>query len=171
MNHPPGVRLERPSLAPSKGFQADDPELHLACEHVITALKNDLVPHEVQEAIFTSMNGAIQRSLVSQASGLDASILTTFKNQLSLVDAILRRTFNEDGTLSSSYEDTAMKPKDALNMSYKMAQMMTRDLPKVYNMERIQRMEQALLEIMSKKLTREQQDEFIAEMDKTMAKT
>lgn len=159
---PEGATLARPSLKHHEAFKDTDPELYRATQDVVGALRQDMIPAEVQEELFKAMNAGVQRSLVAEAAGLDASILMTFKQQITLVDAILRRTFNDDGTLSSlSEESLAMSPKDALNLSLKVSQMMVKELPKVYSMERIQRVERALLKVMSEHMTREQQESFL----------
>ena len=63
-----------------------------------------------------------------------------------------------------------MSPKDILNMSLKVSQMMIKDLPKVYSMNRVQMMEQAIGEVIEKEMTRNQQEAFIDALDKRMAK-
>lgn len=164
---PEGVSLERPTLKGSAYLRDTDPTLHRAAQDVIGALKQDLLPTDIQEELFRSMNPSVQRSMIAEQSGFDEGVLATFKNNLHLVDSILRRTFNSDGTLSSQEDDgMAMEPKDVLNMSLKVTQMMIRELPKVYNMDRVQRMETALLKVMSEHLTREQQEAFLAELDR-----
>lgn len=164
---PPGQSLSRPKTEHEGDFARREPEIHSALSAVLQALRADLVPSEMQEELFRHMNSAVQRSIISEVSGLDASILVTFKQQLHLVDAILRRTFHSDGTLKFNAEDdvSTMEPKDVLNLSLKVSQMMVKELPKVYNMDRIQRMETALYEVMSKHLTREQQQAFLEELD------
>lgn len=168
---PPGQSLTRPQSEHEGDFAKREPEVHSALSAVLQALRADLVPPELQEELFRRMNAAVQRSIISEVSGLDASILVTFKQQLHLVDAILRRTFNSDGTLKlntdaeGNIDVSAMDPKDVLNLSLKVSQMMVKELPKVYNMDRIQKMETALYEVMSKHLTREQQQAFLEELD------
>lgn len=43
-----------------------------------------------------------------------------------------------------------------MNLWLKLNQMMTRDLPKIINMERFQRLESALMQVMEESLTEEQ---------------
>lgn len=164
---PEGNNLERPKIAGSKFLADNDPSLYQATEDVIGALRQDLLPADVQERLFNNMNAAVQRNLIAEASGLDAGILATFKQQLHLVDSILRRTFNNDGSLATQAdENIGMSPKDILNMSLKVSQMMVRELPKVYSMDRVQKMESALLKMMAEHLTADQQHAFLKEMDK-----
>ena len=160
-----GFVLERPRLSEAKSLRASDPGLADAVDTVVGAIKQDMLPADVQEEIFRGMNAAVQRSLVAEVAGLDSSVLASFKQQLGLVDSILRRTFNSDGTLASGQEDLGIEPKDVLNLSLKVTQMMVRELPKVYSMDRVQKMEGALLKVMSEHLTREQQEAFLEALD------
>lgn len=166
---PEGAALQRPSLTGSQYLYDTDHSLYRATQDVIGALRQDMLPTDVQEELFRAMNAGVQRSLIAEASGLDASVLVTFKQQLTLVDSILRRTFNSDGTLANP-EDVSMDPKDVLNLSLKVSQMMVKDLPKVYSMDRVQRMEAALLKVMAEHLSREQQEAFLLELDKQQGK-
>jgi hypothetical protein len=138
-------------------------------DDIIGALRQDMIPSKVQETLFNALNPAVRRQIVAKHSGLDASVLSTFKDQLTLVDAILRRTFSEDGTVKDA-GDLAMAPKDILAQSLKVSQMMIRDLPKVYSMDRIQRQEAAISEVVQSHMTREQQEVFIDALDKLLAK-
>lgn len=148
-----------------------DPSLMRTVEDVIGALKQDMIPGALQEELFNAMNPAMRRQMVAKSSGLDASVLNTFKDQLRLVDAVLRRTFNDDGTIKGGEDaNLAMSPKDILNMSLKVSQMMIKDLPKVYSMHRIQMIEQAIGEVLDKHLTRDQQMAFIDALESRQAK-
>lgn len=163
---PEGSSLERPQLSGGRFLKDHDPTLYRAAEDVIAALRQDMLPSDLQEELFKNMNPAVQRAMIAEASGLDAGILVTFKQQLSLVDSILRRTFNSDGTLAPVGEDgLAMDPKDVLNMSLKVSQMMVRELPKVYSMDRVQKMESAILKVIGEHLTRDQQSEFLQALE------
>lgn len=160
-----------PTVEGESHFRERDPELMEMVEDLMGALRQDMIPNTVQEALFDAMNPAVRRQLVARESGLDASVLSTFKDQLTLVDAVLRRTFNEDGTVKGGEDaNLAMSPKDILNMSLRVSQMMIKDLPKVYSMNRIQMMEQAIGEVVKDHMTREQQSAFIDEIDRRMSK-
>lgn len=152
-------------------FGETEPGMARAVDDVVGALKQDMLPSEVQERIFSAMNPALKRALIAQEAGLDVTILTTIKDQLRLVDAVLRRTFNEDGTIKVLDEDDiGMNPKDVLNLSLKVSQMMIRDLPKIYSVERMQKMEQAILATIQRHLTVDQQKTFISELEKSNQK-
>lgn len=160
-----------PTVEGDQHLRERDPELMSMVDDVVGALKQDMIPNDLQDQLFYAMNPAVRRQLIAKNSGLDASVLGTFKDQLTLVDAILRRTFNEDGTVKGGEEaNLAMSPKDILNMSLKISQMMIKELPKVYSMNRVQMMEQAIGEVVKEHMTREQQAAFIDEIDKRMAK-
>ena len=117
--------------------------------------------------LFNNLSPAMKRDIVAQVAGLDASILLTFKRQVEMVDSILSKMISNQNTLTGyGEEDTGISLKDALGMSIKLTQMMIKDLPKVYNLERIQRQERALLSVMERCLTREQQEEVLLELEK-----
>lgn len=117
--------------------------------------------------LFNNLSPAMKRDIVAQVAGLDASILLTFKRQVEMVDAILGKMISNQNTLTGfNEEDTGISLKDALGMSIKLTQMMIKDLPKIYNLERIQRQERALLSVMEKCLTKEQQEEVLLELEK-----
>lgn len=168
---PEGAALSRPALAGVDHLKSIDPELNKAAQTVLGALRQDMLPIDVQEELFRSLNPGVQRSMIAEVAGLDSSVLTTFKQQLSLMDSILRRTFNDDGTLAGGVDDgMAMAPKDVLNLSLRLSQLMVKELPKIYSMDRVQRMEAALLKVMSEHLSRPQQEAFLAEIEKQQGK-
>lgn len=156
------------AVLPNSGFKEADPEAYRLVEDVEALLKQDMLPGELQEKLFSAFNPAVKRNIITQESGLDAGILSTFKSQLNLVDAILRRTFNDDGSVKG--EDLAMEPKDVLSLSLRVSQMMVKELPKVYNMDRIQRMESSILDVIQEHLTRDQQDAFILALEERSSK-
>jgi hypothetical protein len=150
--------------APMAAFAVRSPSLHADCENVIGALKQDMLPHETQMAIINAMSPAARREMVAKIAGLDASVLMTFKAQIHLVDTVLRRIVGEDGTVLQ--EDSSLSLKDALNLSLKVTQIMVRDLPKIYSLDRIQRQEEALRRVMESHLTRGQQEALLEELEK-----
>lgn len=147
-------------------FADEQPGIAKAFDTVLGALKQDLVPGPVQEALFSALNPAVRRAMIAKEAGVDATILTTIKDQLRMVDAVLRRTFNEDGSIKTVGEEgVGMNPRDVLNLSLKVSQMMIRDLPKIYNVDRYQRTEAAVLATIQKHLNRDQQQTFITELE------
>lgn len=124
-----------------------DPGLFAAMQTVITSLKTGLMPSEAQEQLFYLMDPSVKRAIVQKASGLEASVVVTFKEQLALVDRVTRRVISPDGTANPDGKSLDISVKDAVNMSMKVVGMMTRDLPKVISLQRVQRKENALLEV------------------------
>lgn len=135
-------------------------------KEVIGALKQDLLPMQVQMQIVNAMSPAARREMVAKIAGLEASVLMTFRQQITLVDTVLRRIVNDDGTVTSTAEDYDIPLKDALNLSLKVTQVMVRDLPKIYSLDRIQKQEEALRRVMESHLTREQQESLLEELEK-----
>ncbi|CAD5377348.1 hypothetical protein OF001_U20275 [Pseudomonas sp. OF001] len=133
---------------------------------VIGALKQDLLPLDVQMQIVNSMSPAARREMVAKIAGLEASVLMTFRQQITLVDTVLRRIVNDDGTVTPSAEDYDIPLKDALNLSLKVTQVMVRDLPKIYSLDRIQRQEEALRRVMETHLSRDQQEALLLELER-----
>jgi hypothetical protein len=157
------------ALEPAKTgsqLQQKDPRMYAAVQDVIGALKQDILPSDVQLAIIESMSPAARRDMVSKIAGLEASVLMTFKAQIKLVDTVLRRIVNDDGTVSASAEDYDIPLKDALNLSLRVTQVMVRDLPKIYTIDRIQRQEAALRQVMETHLTRPQQEALLEELER-----
>ena len=72
------------------------PQTSPSVENVIAMLKQDMLPLSTQEAILNAMSPTARRALVHKISGLDASVLETFKKQIQLVDNTLRRIVNDD---------------------------------------------------------------------------
>lgn len=103
---------------------------------------------------------------MSRISTLDASLLMTFKNQVKLVDTVLRKIVTPDGEMRHGAEDYDLSLKHALDMSLKVTQIMVRELPKLYTLERIQRQEEALRMVMEAHLSPEQQDALLEELEK-----
>lgn len=138
-----------------------DPDLYASYQDMLAALRNDMLPEEAAKQLLEAMNPALQREMVTNIAGLDASILLTLKSQLQLVDSVLRRVVNPDGSPTNHKDDTGITPREAINLSLKITQMLTRDIPKLYTADRYQRMEEVLFALVESMLTKEQQDAFL----------
>lgn len=160
------MAVRRPIDPVARSFSDREPELASDINSVLNALEADLVPTAAQHRLFQAMSPSVRREIVAKAAGLDASVLVTFKSQLELVDRILRRTFRDDGSVSLGEDDLGMSPKDVMNAMFKVNQMLTRDLPKVITMDRVQKLEEALFEVMDNSMTKEQQDAVLMELEK-----
>lgn len=144
-----------------ESLRRGDPSLYRAVQDVIAALHNDMLPMQVQHALVGAMSASTKRDVVAQIAGLDASILMTFKQQLQLVDAVLRRVVTPDGSKSSTADEMDVSVKDALNMSLRVTQVLVRDLPKIYKLEQIQKQERALHMLLDRHMSREHQDKYL----------
>lgn len=148
-----------------ESLRTADPSVYEAIQIVLGCLRNDMLPDEVQLAIVEAMSPNTRRAIVQQIAGLDASVLMTFKQQINLVDSVLRRVVTPEGQAISSGNDLGISVKDAMNMSLKVCGMLTKDLPKVYSLARVQRLEQALLNVVET-LPKVMQDQVLAELEK-----
>lgn len=109
------------------------------------------------------------RTIVQRVAGTDTSFIMTFTKQVKLVDAVLNSIVYPDGRLKPQSEDLDISLKDALRMSLDISKVMVRDLPKLYGMDRVQKLEQALADVMETEMTAEQRDkvlERLAEISK-----
>lgn len=157
--------MYQPMVRNGPGSESHDYRTSSAFQEVEGLLKQDLLSLEAQEQLIEAMSPSAQRHIVMKISTLDTSILMTFKKQIQMVDAVLRRIVSPDGTVIGDPEEMGMSPKDALNMSLRLTQVMTRELPKLYTIDRIQKQEEALRTVMQRHLTREQQDELLQELE------
>lgn len=124
--------------------------------------------YEIEE-ILNAIPREIMRRKIYQYAGLDASFLMTLTQQVRLVDSVVNQLVHTDGTLKPVSADVDISLKDALNLSTKVTQMMLRDLPKIYNLERVAKMEQAIGDVMEKYLTPGQQDEVLRRLEELSA--
>lgn len=108
-------------------------------------------------ALMNSLPSETLRLLVQKVAGTDASFLMTFTRQVQLVEAVLSQLVHPDGRLKASAVDADISLKDALSMSARVSQMMLRDLPKLYTVDRIQKWERAIGDVMEEFMDAEQQ--------------
>lgn len=128
----------------------------------LTALKQAVENGTISDADLTSLLQSVprerMRKLVYEYMGMGASLFTTLTKQVQLVDTVLSQLVSPDGTLKPPpAEGLVISLKDALSLSIKNTQMILRDLPKVYSVERVQRLEMAIGDVMDKFFTPEQQ--------------
>ena len=142
-----------------------DPAVFDALQILLACLRNDMLPDAVQLEIVEAMTPNTRRAIVQQIAGLDASVLMTFKQQISLVDNVLRRVVSPEGIALESGKSLDISVKDAMNMSLKVVGMLTKDLPKVYNIARVQRLETALLSVVET-LSKVDQDRVLMALEK-----
>lgn len=148
-----------------ESLRGADPSVYEAIQVILGCLRNDMLTEEIQLEIVEAMSPGTRRSIVQRIAGLDASVLMTFKQQISLVDNVLRRVVTPEGIpIASGSNSLDITVKDAMNMSLKVCGMLTKDLPKVYSIARVQRLEQALLTVVET-MPKVYQDRVLVELE------
>ena len=118
------------------------------------------------EYILRAIPRTRMRKLVYEYAGMGASLLMTLNKQSALVDAVLSQLVDPEGHLVPQNDDyTGMSLKDAMNMSLRNSQLIMRELPKVYDVARIQRLEMAIGEVMEKFMTPKQQAKVMERLE------
>ncbi len=148
-----------------ESLRLSDPGLYRSVSDTLAAFREDMLSPEIEFEIFEAMSPGTQRAVVSQIAGLDASVLMTFKQMLTFVETVLRRVVKPDGTKAVAGDDLGVSVKDAMNMSIKVTQVLTRDLPKIYTLERVQKQERAFQLVMQRHMDREQQSFFLQALE------
>lgn len=143
-----------------------DPGLFEAFSTVKTAIEQDMIPQDVQKRLLQAMTPAVRRALVAEVAGLEQSVLTTFNEQIHLIESILRRVVNPNGSGNADGEELGLSTKDAINMALKLNTAMVRDLPKIYTLDRVQRLETALFNIVEKHLDKDTQNKVLEELER-----
>lgn len=141
-----------------------DPPLYAAWQDMLGAMKESMLPMDAMLQLVEAMPASVQRDIVNKIAGFDSSVLMTLKGQMQLVDQVLRRVISEDGKLQETAKEIGITPKEAINMSIKLTQVITRDLPKMFKVERLQNLEAALFEVIETQLNREQQDAVLLKL-------
>jgi hypothetical protein len=153
-------------MSPRMELKSRDPKLLNSLDDVVGGLREGLIPEQLCSALVDAMPDATRRRMVQKSAGLDATVIMSLKTMLGRVDAVLSRVVSEDGTPAGRDEDLPISVKDALNMAIRVSQVITKDLPKVYQVDRLQRREEALALVMEKHMTPEQQDALLEELEK-----
>lgn len=148
-----------------ESLRTADPEVYEALQTVMAYMRNDLLPEQAQLELFEAMTPSTRRQIVSQFAGLDSSVLMIFKEQLALINNVTRKVVTPEGVAVPDGERSlGISIKDAMNMSMKIVGMMTKDLPKVITLARVQRQEQALLQA-AELLPKDLQDQFLSNLE------
>ena len=119
------------------------------------------LPDELLISFLEKLPQETLRTIVQRVAGTDTSFIMTFTKQVKLVDAVLNSIVYPDGRLKPQSEDLDISLKDALRMSLDISKVMVRDLPKLYGMDRVQKLEQALADVMESEMTAEQRDKVL----------
>lgn len=109
------------------------------------------------------------RELVRKVAGTDESFLLTFKKQVALVDAVISQLVDQNGNLKPRANELDISLKDALTMSNRTSEMMVKHLPKLYTVDRIQRLERAIGDVMEQHMTVEQQQHVLERLQELTA--
>lgn len=142
---------------------------HNSFEEVKLGLSEGYIPAEQALELMMALPSETLRSLVEEVAGTNASFLTTFTKQVRLVDAVLTQLVYPDGRIKESAVESGISLKDALTMSTRISQMLIKDLPKLYTIERIQRLERAFGDVLEEFFDAKQQNavlERLAELTK-----
>lgn len=124
-------------------------------------LAEGIIPPAKAHELLESLPSETLRELISKIAGTDASFLATFTKQVRLVDAVLNQLVHPDGRLKESGADAGINLKDALTLSARISQMLLKDLPKLYKIDRIQRMEQAFGDVIEEYFTEEMRNKVL----------
>lgn len=131
------------------GVEALPAELRTAYNEVAYALSAGIIPPKLATVLLESLPPETLREIIHKTAGLNASLLHTLQRQVYLVDAVLNQMLYPDGRLRPTVpEHVDISVKDALGLSIKMTQIVTRDIPKLIDSERILRLERALGDVM-----------------------
>lgn len=104
-----------------------------------------------------SLPRAYMRKLVYQYSGMEASMVATLNKQVEFIDRILSKMITASGDILPSAVEMGVSVKDALRVSTDIARLITRDLPRVYSVDRYMKLERSIGDVMEEYLTPEQQ--------------
>lgn len=135
-----------------------------AYQEVKTSLSLGMIPQDLALDLINALPPETLRVLVQKVSGTDASFLLTFTRQVQLAEAVLNSLVYPDGRLRPEAAEIDISLKDAMAMSSRITQMMLKDLPKLYNVDRIQRLEQAMGDVMEQHFTAEQQNAVLVRL-------
>lgn len=182
-----GIVSPAPLLSPAVAEQAVDPNYGPILPPGVAPLQTASLQRHVNDAVAQVCDGIVHgtvgdaeveailkvvprdrmRRLVYEYAGMGSSLLMTLNKQVALVDSVLSQLVSPDGHLKPQLSDGGppISLKDAMNLSVKCSQLILRDLPKVYNVERVQRLEMAIGDIMEKHLTPEQQSEVLKRLE------
>lgn len=127
-----------------------------------------LSPAEVQQ-IVQALPNEMLREIVRKVAGTDESFLMTFKKQVALVDAVISQLVDVHGRLKPQANELDISLKDALTLSNRASEMMVKHLPKLYTVDRIQRMERAIGDVMEEHMTSEQQHRVLERLHELTA--
>jgi hypothetical protein len=111
--------------------------------------------------LMSALPQEVARKMVYRYAGMDTSFLTILNEQVRLVQAVLNQVVTPDGTLRPLPEGVDISLKDALTISSRVTQMLLKDVPRLYTVERLQNLEKAIGDVMDEYFTEEQQTKVL----------
>lgn len=151
-----------PLKAASKFTGLVPEELQTAFDEVALALSMGRVHEEAAARLITDMPPNLLRKVVSDVAGTSTSFLVMFQRQLNMIDNVLNQMVYPDGRLREGAEDHGITLDKALNMSLQSSKLIAKEIPTIYNIDRLQRLEAALSEVIEECFTPEQRDRVLA---------
>lgn len=158
---PPGV----PSLSHGEAQHHADDMVDMACAAMAAGLVTDA---QIQRMLDNAPRETLRR-VVQKMVGMDESFLMSLIKQVKLVDTVLNQLVTSDGRLKAETAEVGISLKDAMNLSIKVTSMLLKDLPKLYTVDRIQRLERAIGDVMEGHLTKEQQEAVLLRLQELTA--
>ena len=126
-------------------------------EETLLALRHNQLTQDAAVELLLAAPSDVMQEAVRRSSGMNESLLVTLARQIRRIDAVVQNLITDTGELKPGIEDQGIKLKDALDLSLRMSQHMMHDLPKLYDMDRLQKLEESLGSVMEELLTEEQQ--------------
>ena len=130
-------------------------------EETLLALRHNQLTQDAAVELLLAAPSDVMQEAVRRSSGMNESLLVTLARQIRRIDAVVQNLITDTGELKPGIEDQGIKLKDALDLSLRMSQHMMRDLPKLYDMDRLQKLEAALAGVMETEMDQTQRDRIL----------
>lgn len=140
-------------------------------DELCTEMREGMLEPSQYQMIVESLPNEMLRELVRKVAGTDESFLITFKKQVALVDAVINQLVDKNGNLKPQADEVEISLKDALTLSNRASEMMVRHLPKLYTVDRIQRLERAIGDVMEEFMTTDQQQRVLERLHELTAES
>lgn len=156
---PEGVQPLK-AVSPFTGLVPE--ELQDAFDEVALAISNGRIHESAITRLITDLSPNTLRAIVSEIAGTSTSFLVMFQRQLTMIDNVLNQMVYPDGRLKQGAEEHGITLDKALNMSLQSSKLIAKEIPNIYNIDRLQRLEAALSEVIEEFFTPEQRDKVLA---------
>ena len=148
--------LQKHNALPKAIDELPEP-LRTNVEETLLALRYSRLSQDAAVELLMAAPGDVMQEAVRRSSGMNESLLVTLARQIRRIDAVVQNLITDSGELKPGIEEQGIKLKDALDLSLRISQHMMRDLPKLYDMDRLQKLEESLGSVMEEMLSEEQQ--------------